>query len=56
MVQTIVRVKNVSFIRERERGGGGGGGGGGEQNSNSSSKTVFYKDCSLGSVKNPSNN
>ena len=26
------------------------------QNSNSSSETLFYKDCSLGSVKNPSNN
>ena len=29
--------------RERERGGCGGGGGG--------PKTLFYKDCSLGSVK-----
>ena len=26
------------------------------ENWNSSSKTLFYKDCSLGSVKNPSNN
>ena len=25
------------------------------ENWNSSSKTLFYKDCSLGSVKNPSN-
>ena len=31
---------------ERERG----------ENSNSNSKTLFYKDCSLGSVKNLSNN
>ena len=26
------------------------------ENSNSNSKTLFYKDCSLGSVKNLSNN
>ena len=45
-------------------GGGGGGGrererekeGGGGENSNSISKTLFYKDCSLGSFKNLSNN
>ena len=28
----------------------------GKQNSNSNSKTLFYKDCSLGSFKNLSNN
>ena len=28
----------------------------GERNSNSNSKTLFYKDCSLGSVKNLFNN
>ena len=31
-----------------------GGGGGGEKRENS--KTLFYKDCSLGLVKNLSNN
>ena len=34
---------------EREREGGGGGRGG-------DSNTLFYKDCSLGLVKNLSNN
>ena len=29
---------------------------GGRENSNSNSKTLIYKDCSLGSVKNLSNN
>ena len=33
--------------------GGGGGGGGGED---SNSKTLFYKGCSLGLVKNLANN
>ena len=34
---------------------GGVGVGGGERE-RESSKTLFYKDCSLDSVKNPSNN
>ena len=40
--------------RERERGRGGGGGQTERQTDreNSNSKTLFYKDCSLGSVKN----
>ena len=33
-----------------------GGGGGGRERENSNSQTLFYKDCSLGSVKNLSNN
>ena len=32
------------------------GGGGGERGENSNSKILFDKDCSLGSVKNLSNN
>ena len=39
----------------RVGGGGGGGGGGGvgsRHRENSNSKTLFYKDCSLGSVRN----
>ena len=36
-------------LREREREGG-------RENSNSNSNTLFYKDCSLGSVKNLSDN
>ena len=36
----------------REEGGWGGGGGGVEtERMNSNSKTFFYKDCSVGSVK-----
>ena len=35
---------------------GGGGGGVFGLCLNSNSKTLFYKDCSLGSVKNLSNN
>ena len=30
---------------------GGGGGGGGRERERENSKTLFYKDCSLGSVK-----
>ena len=37
--------------REREREGGTEG-----ERENSNSKTLFYKDCSLGSVKTLSNN
>ena len=32
--------------------GGGGGGGGKRELKNLNLKTLFYKDCSLGSVKN----
>ena len=39
--------------RERERGREGGGGREGERES---TETLFYNDCSLGSVKNLSNN
>ena len=42
--------------REGERGGLGGREGREGEKSNSNSKTLFYKDCSLGSVKNLSNN
>ena len=56
--------------RKRDVGGGGGGGRQGErggdtggergrrdrERENSNSKTLFYKDCSLGSVKTLSNN
>ena len=38
--------------RKKERGMEGGG----REYSNSNSKTLFYKDCSLGSFKNLSNN
>ena len=44
-------IQKVKVKSKIERGGGGGFGG-----ENSSSKTLFYKDCSLGSVKNLSNN
>ena len=44
--------------RERGCGGGREGGewGGQRERENSNSKTLFYKDCGLGSVKNLSNN
>ena len=41
----IYREREKERERERER-----------ENSDSNSKTLFYKDCSLGSVKNLSNN
>ena len=37
------------LTKQKQKGGGGGG-------ENSISKTLFYMDCSLGSVKNLSNN
>ena len=43
--RSLVETEGGRGGRERER-----------ENSNSSSKTLFYKDCSLGSVKTPSNN
>ena len=39
------------MVRERS-GWGGGGGGGGRETSNPNSKTLFSKDCSLGSFSN----
>ena len=47
------RKKRDKIGREREREGGKIKGG---RRENSNSKTLFYKDCSLGSVKNLSNN
>ena len=55
----IIRIDKTHILRERERererGGGMEGGregrGGGRGRDNSNSKTLFYKDCSLGSVK-----
>ena len=47
----VVRV----VVRVVVGGGGGGGGGrgvGSRHRENSNSKTLFYKDCSLGSVRN----
>ena len=50
-----------AYLIKNSKGEGGGGGGGWrrwreKENSNSNSKTLFYKDCSSGSVKNLSNN
>ena len=43
-------VTKVEELRLKKREGGGEG-----ERENSNSKTLFYKDCSLGSVKNLSN-
>ena len=42
----------IKKASERERGREGGGREREGENSNLNSKTLFYKDCSLGSVKN----
>ena len=50
-VQQNLEIIIKHFNLEKRTGVGGGGGGGGRENS----KTLFYKNCSLGSFKNLSN-
>ena len=45
----VIVLYKVSFLLQREREGE-------RERENSNSKTLFYKDCSLGSFKNLSNN
>ena len=46
----VAAIVSSCFVRERDGAPGGGGGGGGRTRLNS--KLLFYKDCSIGLVKN----
>ena len=50
---SIVQSPTETEGKKRPEWGGGGGGGGEREREKSNAKTLFYKDCSLGSVKKP---
>ena len=58
LLQLYLELLTMHLTKAREGGRGGGGGGGGrgreereKERDRSNSKSLFYKDCSLGSIR-----